>query len=111
MALAPDASAARAGRELGSARRWLSTASSSDAIWGECQGSARAPYRVAIDPSGPAFNCSCPSRKLPCKHALGLFLVYAANPAGLAPADPPEWVATWLPSRRARTEVTAATGP
>ena len=28
-----------------------------------------------IDSTGPAYKCSCPSRKFPCKHALGLLFL------------------------------------
>src|SRR5207302_318551 len=87
----------------------LSFASGVDAVWGEHQGSAREPYRVAIDLSGPAFNCSCPSRKVPCKHALGLFLVHAAQPGGTY--EPPEWAAAWLAARRARTQTAPVDKP
>jgi uncharacterized Zn finger protein len=27
---------------------------------------------VSVDLSGPAFRCTCPSRKFPCKHGLAL---------------------------------------
>jgi SWIM zinc finger len=104
LALAPDASAAQAGRGLGSLRKWTRVALLEGAVWGECQGSGAEPYRTVIDLSGPAFRCSCPSRKFPCKHALGLFLIYAADPTTLAQVDAPAWATEWLVSRRTRAE-------
>jgi hypothetical protein len=82
--------------------RWLSTGAQSDALWGECQGSAREPYRVAVALGGPASTCSCPSRKFPCKHALGLLLMHAADSAGIPVAEPPAWASAWLAGRRAQ---------
>ena len=41
------------------------------------QGSAASPYQTGIDLSEPAFQCTCPSHKFPCKHGLGLFLLLA----------------------------------
>ena len=104
LGLAPDAAAAHAGRGLAAARHWLRLGLAEQALWGECQGSAKEPYRTAIDLDGPAFRCSCPSRKVPCKHALGLFLLYTGETGALPDGgEVPGWVATWLTARRART--------
>src|SRR6476469_9727229 len=75
IALAPDPSSAKAGRELANPRKWVTLGLNEAAIWGECQGSGSKPYRTQIDLIEPAFKCSCPSRKFPCKHALALFLL------------------------------------
>jgi hypothetical protein len=109
LGLAPDESAARAGRELGSARKWLTAGCQADAVWGECQGSARDPYRTTVDLTGPAFKCSCPSRKFPCKHALGLLLLYAADNSSTPQGEPPGWASEWLQGRRAVDGKQAAT--
>ena len=98
--LAPDAAAARAGEELASPKRWPLTGRSETAAWGLCQGSGSSPYQVAVDLAGPAYRCSCPSRKIPCKHALGLLFVLAGG--GVQAGTLPEWVATWLDSRATR---------
>ena len=87
--LAPDASAARAGEALGDRRRWSAAGRSDEAAWGLCQGSGSTPYQVAVDLAGPAYKCSCPSRKIPCKHALGLLFLVADG--GAPAATPPDW--------------------
>ena len=99
IALAPDISSVKAGKELASLRKWLSLGHNHQAIWGECQGSAREPYQTQVDLSEPAFKCSCPSRKFPCKHALGLLLLLASQPDSFIQTDPPAWVAEWLIKR------------
>jgi hypothetical protein len=99
LALAPDAAAAAAGRGLAVARVWASLGRGAGALWGECKGSAKKPYRTQVDLSGPAFRCSCPSRKFPCKHGLGLLLLLAASPELAPAAEPPPWVAEWLAGR------------
>ncbi len=97
IALAPDASSAKAGRELASPRKWASLGCQGErAAWGECQGSAKEPYQAIVDLSEPAFRCSCPSRKFPCKHALGLFLLLASQPAAFTQQACPGWVSEWL---------------
>jgi hypothetical protein len=99
-ALAPDASSAAAGKKLADKKHWQNQGQSSLAVWGECQGSAL--YQVKVDLSAFAYNCTCPSRKLPCKHVLGLLLM-TAQAAGDVPAgEPPEWVVSWL-TKRAET--------
>src|SRR5919201_1330078 len=105
LALAPDPSAAKAGRDLSSSHKWKSSGRSEGAVWGECKGSAAEPYKTVIDLSEPAFKCTCPSRKFPCKHALGLFLIYAGQPATINNAEPPTWAMEWLTKRQqARTK-------
>jgi hypothetical protein len=102
IALAPDASAAAAGRKLGGARSWQNLGRSDAALWGECQGSAL--YQVRIDLADLTVACSCPSRKFPCKHGIGLLLLAAASPDALPTQSPPNWVTAWLAKRAARAE-------
>jgi hypothetical protein len=113
LGLAPDAWAARAARDLAVRRKWQASASElgRDVVWGEYQGSAAQAYRVAVDLSGPAFACSCPSRKSPCKHALGLMLLAASDPANVPPRQAPEWLTTSLPARRTPVEARPAASP
>jgi SWIM zinc finger len=105
LALAPDAAAAKAGQGLASSRPWSALGQDDDAVWGLCQGSGKKPYQTQVDLSEPAFKCSCPSRKFPCKHALGLLLLRATNDAAVPQAaERPEWVQEWLASREQRAE-------
>lgn len=99
LALAPDTSSAAAGKKLGGAKHWKSSGRSADALWGECQGSAL--YQVKVELASLASHCSCPSRKLPCKHCLGLLLLAATAQAAVPVSEPPEWVADWLAKRQA----------
>ncbi|WP_239651915.1 SWIM zinc finger family protein, partial [Neosynechococcus sphagnicola] len=84
--------------------KWLSLGSWESVLWGECQGSGKDPYQTQIELGEPAFRCSCPSRKFPCKHGLGLLLLLAEQSSAIAATDPPEWVAAWLASRSQRAE-------
>jgi hypothetical protein len=101
--LAPDASSAQAARTLLSPRKWTGLGANELALWGACQGSGSKPYQTQIDLSEPAFKCSCPSRKFPCKHSLALFLLFAEQPKLFPRSDPPDTVASWLQSRAARS--------
>lgn len=102
LALAPDPASAKNGRGLASPAKWPSLGKSARAVWGECKGSGAEPYKVRIDLGEPAFKCSCPSRKFPCKHGIGLFLLFAEKPAALTEGEPPGWVKEWLDSREGR---------
>src|SRR6267154_1101372 len=102
LALAPDPASAKAGRELTVPRKWLSLGHDDLAAWGECQGSGAKPYQAQIELAEPAFRCTCPSRKFPCKHTLGLFLIFAGENAAMKKTTPPPWVADWLKSRTQR---------
>ncbi|MFF0433200.1 SWIM zinc finger family protein [Streptomyces sp. NPDC004327] len=77
------------------------------AVWGLCKGSGRTPYRTVVDLTGPAYACSCPSRKFPCKHALGLLLLWAEGEVGAA-AAPPDWAREWLTARQERVAADGA---
>jgi hypothetical protein len=102
--LAPDAASLKAAQGLATPAKWLLTAASEEALWGECKGSGANPYQVVVDLAATAFRCSCPSRKFPCKHALALLLLRVGRPQGFAADTPPEWAATWLEGRRKRAE-------
>jgi hypothetical protein len=102
LGLAPDPASAKAGRGLASAGKWVTLGASERALWGECQGSGRQPYQTQIDLVGPAFNCSCPSRKFPCKHGLGLFLIFSSQPGSFGGGPAPAWVEEWLAKREAK---------
>ncbi len=99
MALAPDASSAKNGQALSALSKWSGLGHQEPTIWGECQGSGKDPYRTQIDLSEPAFRCSCPSRKFPCKHGLGLFLLHAKQEAAFTATELPTWVQEWLDKR------------
>jgi hypothetical protein len=96
LALAPDDSSIKSGKSLASHSKWQNLGASEKAIWGECQGSGKNPYQSQIDLQEPAFKCSCPSRKFPCKHGLGLFLIYTNQPTLFPAAISPAWVTEWL---------------
>lgn len=104
MALAPDPASGKAAQGLANAHKWLTVGSHEPAIWGECQGSGKDPYRTQINLSEPAFRCTCPSRKFPCKHGLGLLLLFAHQPGAFTPGAPPAWVSEWLESRVKRAQ-------
>jgi hypothetical protein len=111
LALAPDPSAARAGRDLSSSHKWQAFARNDAAVWGQCRGSAAEPYKTVIDLAQPAFKCTCPSRKFPCKHGLGLFLIYASQPATIPTGDVPPWAAEWLVKRQEKPRAKVAEQP
>lgn len=105
--VAPDAASWKAGAKLSVATKWPVLGRSDGVVWGHCQGSGKKPYMVSIDMRGElAYKCSCPSRKIPCKHAIGLL---ALGADGLLPdGDPPEAVSEWLTKRDGRAEKSAA---
>ncbi|MBF6174581.1 DUF5691 domain-containing protein [Nocardia blacklockiae] len=111
-ALAPDAAALTAARKLYG--RWLESGTHGSAVWGRCKGSGATPYRTVVDLTGPAYKCSCPSRKFPCKHALSLLLTWSEGAVAEA-AEPPDFAAEWLAGRAAaaakKTQAAASGDP
>ena len=114
LALAPDPASQQAAARLAGSPGWSQTGAAGDVVWGLCAGSGQHPYQTVTDLSGPAYTCSCPSRKFPCKHALALLLRWAEGtvPEETARAD---FAESWVTARRARAAVAAQapdrTGP
>ncbi|MFI7012803.1 SWIM zinc finger family protein [Streptomyces sp. NPDC050164] len=110
LALAPDAASRKAGSKLGAAGPWSEAGSSDEGtVWGLCKGSGSKPYQTIVDiadASGPAYKCSCPSRKFPCKHALGLLLLWSGGDAAVPTGEAPEWAGQWIAGRRKRAQET-----
>jgi hypothetical protein len=102
--LSPDDASAKAARGLVIPGKWARLEFNDEAVWGECKGSGAKPYQVQADKAGPAFRCTCPSRKFPCKHGLALLLLKAQSPGSFSQATPPGWVSDWLSSRKQRAE-------
>ncbi|WP_289355362.1 SWIM zinc finger family protein [Paenibacillus sp. S-12] len=92
--LAPNASAIKNAQGLVKKRSFVQLNSSEDGslLFGECSGSGKSNYQCSADfiqPEKPILRCSCPSRQLPCKHALGLLYAYVGGGA-FAAAPVPE---------------------
>ncbi len=101
--LSPDAASLAAGKGLAAAAKWESFAYNERVLWGEIKGSGSTPYRTQIDLNNTAFKCSCPSRKFPCKHGLGLYLIFARNFSGFTQTDnEPVWVKEWIDKRASK---------
>ncbi|EST31521.1 hypothetical protein M878_16545 [Streptomyces roseochromogenus subsp. oscitans DS 12.976] len=114
LSLAPDAASRTAGGKLGTAGPWSEAGSGEGTVWGLCKGSGSRPYQTVVDltdAAGPAYKCSCPSRKFPCKHALGLLLLWAGDDGSVpASAELPDWAEQWLAGRRERAQSKQARG-
>jgi hypothetical protein len=111
-ALAPDASSLKAAQKLASPAGWSERGTRARLLWGDCKGSGAKPYQVTVElPAGgaaaPAYACTCPSRKFPCKHELGLLLQWSAGTVPAADAQP-QRVVEWVEGRARRAEKAAA---
>jgi hypothetical protein len=106
VALAPDAASAAAARRLALPAQWSDTGCDERAVWGRYRGTGAEPYEVAVELEEAASRCSCLSRKSPCKHALGLLLLWSAHAVLDDVARPPS-VGRWL-RRRSKVPAPAA---
>ena len=100
--LAPDPSSLKSAQGLADVRHWVSVGGNDVSLWGECKGSGKEPYKVRVDLVNMGYACTCPSRKFPCKHGLGLMLLSANPSTKLTEKMPPLWVAEWLEKREER---------
>lgn len=104
--MAPDVGSAKAGASLAAAKHWTDLGRDDAALWGLCKGSAV--YQVKIDLSDLGYHCSCPSRKFPCKHVLGILLLTSSSDEAAPAATIPSWASDWLARRQESKEKKAA---
>ena len=103
--LAPDEASLKAGKSLSAKSNWLVSQFNDRVVWGEIKGSGAKPYLTQIDINSIAFKCSCPSRKFPCKHGLGLMLLWTNDTNAVTQnEEEPAWVADWMNKRIAKDE-------
>jgi len=100
LALTPDTSSAKNAQALAVRSKWLSLGYNQQAIWGECQGSGTNTYQTQIDITELAFKCTCPSRKTPCKHAIGLFLLFTDQKEAFTEKTLPQKVSLDTPKHK-----------
>ncbi len=109
LSLAPDSAAAAAAVPVADPASWSAAGCDDGAVWGQYIATSAEPYGVAVDLSddvgGPAYRCNCPSRKIPCKHALGLLLLHANGNVVAARRLP--FASEWLQRRAARAGAAA----
>ena len=110
LTFAPDAGTAQRAKSVAHAQRWLTLEGNGRAIWGAL-GDPTDPYRTAVDFEGMGFRCTCPVRRLPCKHGIGLLLLFSKNNDAFQLAEPPDWLAEWLKKRSERIQKTGGETP
>ena len=93
LGLAPDNLLARAAERLAQPGQWLALGRAAGLVWGEFPNANKPAYRVTVRLPELALDCDCPSRKRPCRHAVGLAVLYATEPEALPRAAPPAWTA------------------
>ncbi len=106
LSLAPDASSLKSGKDLANKSKWTLLAYDDKAVWGLCQGSGANPYKAQVDLQQIAFKCSCPSRKFPCKHGLGLLFLYVRDKGSFTADTAPDWVSEWIGKREDKAAAT-----
>jgi hypothetical protein len=95
-----------AARAVAEPSTWHGLGADERALWGQCGGSGREPYDVAVDHVTVQAQCSCPSRQRPCKHALALLLLWAHGQ--VPPGDRPARLGRWLAANAARFQQSPA---
>lgn len=103
--LAPDSGTLGRARKIAKRDKYKDIGASERAIWGVALGSSS--YNSYVDLQGPAFKCSCPVKKLPCKHIMGLLLLVANEPECVTDSAHPEALQEWLNKRDSSAQAKA----
>jgi hypothetical protein len=98
-----------AGESVAVPASWSHLGASSRGVWGRYHGRGAEPYEVAADHERVLQRCTCPSRQQPCKHVVGLLVLWVRGqvPEATEPAD----VVTWLDRERRRAEASRGDSP
>jgi hypothetical protein len=92
-------------RRLGHAPVWRFQSGNEQLIWGECRGSGGVFFQTAVDLNAPAYTCSCPVKRMPCKHGLALLLLlHNYGDTFRVTEETPDWVERWLHSRQRKNK-------
>jgi hypothetical protein len=112
MVVAPDHKAAKTSKKLAVPGKWQNLGHNDYCAWGEYQGSGTTPYQLKADllrlEQGEAgIACTCPSRKQPCKHAVGLLFLIVDHAESFVASDAPDYVTEWLDKAALRAQKSA----
>lgn len=94
VALARTAARFGAAEALAVPSRWSHTGAGDRGLWGRYHGSAAEPYEVAVDHVHVRHRCTCPSRVVPCKHVVGLLVLWVRG--HVASVVEPPAVTAWI---------------
>ncbi|HLA41971.1 MAG TPA: SWIM zinc finger family protein, partial [Aggregatilineales bacterium] len=99
--LAPDQASVKSARKLAAVDKWLNLGHDEYTVWGEYKGSASSPYEVKLDllrlhKGEPGYDCTCPSRKHPCKHTLALLYITIEQFDAVPQQETPVFIQEWL---------------
>ena len=104
LATSPDEANTERAKQCANPWKWGLLEGNERAVWGEYRTPGQ-PFIAAVDLNGPGFKCTCPSRKFPCKHALGLgILLFENNGLFKVGNNVPPTIEKWLEKRDARLE-------
>lgn len=94
VALAHTSARFGAGEGLAVPSLWSHTGASERAVWGCYHGSGSEPYEIAVDHVNVRDRCTCPSRARPCKHVVGLLVMWVRGFV-VDVAEPPP-ITSWI---------------
>lgn len=112
MVVAPDPKAAKTSKKLAVPAKWQNLGHDDYCAWGEYQGSGSQPYQVKADllrleKGEVGIACTCPSRKQPCKHAVGLLFMMVDHIESFTVGTAPDYVTEWLDKAAVRAQKAA----
>ncbi len=94
--LAPDTNMIRISSGMATPEKWQLLAHGSfntnQFVWGVTLTFKKKPLYTLISLNDETAVCSCKSHKFPCRHSLGLLLLFHENPAVFTDAKPNKWI-------------------
>lgn len=92
LGLSPDHFTIRSGRGNAKPAVWKSLGTNNALVWGLFDNKKRPPFEVCLLLNHMYFSCTCSSRKFPCPHIIGLYLLWQESPTLISQKPVPKWV-------------------
>ena len=95
LGLAPDQFTLRASRGVADQQRWVSLHQDGATLWGIFPNGRQKTGETAVFLPSLSLTCSCNSRKFPCRHSVGLLLLWQQQAKQFTSHPPLRHLATW----------------
>ncbi|MCB9009910.1 MAG: SWIM zinc finger family protein [Ardenticatenaceae bacterium] len=108
LGLAPDHFTLRAGLGVATPQKWIALHHAQATCWGLFPISRQKTVETAVFLPNFAYTCSCNSRKAPCRHVLGLLLLWQQAPQKFTNQPLPATLTAWVKQEQHLLQPTTA---
>ena len=102
LGLAPDQFTLRASRGIAQPNKWRGLHQDGATLWGSFPNGSQKTGETAVFLPSLSLTCTCNSRKFPCRHSIGLLLLWQQQGKRFTPHPPLRHLAAWVKREKVR---------